>query len=85
MAAGWSKAGAARQGRPWRPAGDRSCYYCGVENCTECGQPPAMLTQSGIIPAAGEQLADPPCRKCGARAEDHYGWELEHVYVPEGQ
>lgn len=43
---GWSKAGAERLGRRWRPAdaSTADCYYCGTSGCEECGDPPRLLT-----------------------------------------
>lgn len=43
---GWSKAGAARLGREWRPMTDAShvyqCHYCGQEDC-DCGGLPSAF------------------------------------------
>lgn len=41
---GWSKAGAARLGREWRPMAAAQCYYCGQEDC-DCGGIPTQLQE----------------------------------------
>lgn len=48
---GWSKQGARHYGIPYQPPAG-NCYYCGVPDCTECDDPPAMLTRSDIIQPA---------------------------------
>lgn len=50
---GWSHQGAARFGSRRRTEGE-GCYYCGVTTCKDCGEPPAMLQQSGFIPDTTE-------------------------------
>lgn len=43
---GWSNAARARYGAPPASA-DEPCYYCGVVDCVECGEPPALLRDLG--------------------------------------
>jgi len=45
---GWSRAGARHYGKPYQPPAG-GCYYCGVPDCTDCGEPPLMLTRTDII------------------------------------
>jgi hypothetical protein len=53
---GWSKQGAEFIGKT-RPR-EGACYYCGVPGCTECGDPPRILTDSADV-FYGDLYGDP--------------------------